>query len=258
MTYVGGIVIFNFTKVGTGCGWVGPHACGILAGNPYWMSNNNFFTLGSQGVMPLPCTVWDQVFQNLSTANQAKVRCAVNSAFNEVMWFYPSASATENDSYVKVHIEGSEFEWDYGQLIRTAWSDVSILGMPIGADTNGAIWQHETGTTIVGASGSSFQSGWWTIGEGEEIPIIDYVIPDFIWGIRSGAQSASVNITFFGTNYPDGDVTTYGPYTVTQTTQFLNVRIRNRLVSAFIQSNAASEFWRLGRIRFRFAASGRR
>ncbi len=259
MTYVGGTVIFNFTQVGVGCGWISSHACGVLSGNPMWMANNNFFTLGSGGVTPLPCTVWDQVFQNLSTTYQSKVRTAVNSAFNEVAWFYPSANSTgENDSYVKVHIEGNEYEWDYGSLVRTAWCDVSILGMPIGADTAGQIYQHETGTSITGAGLPSFQTGWWTIGEGEQIPLIDFIIPDFIYGLRSGSQNASITITFFGANYPGDTPTVYGPYTVTSTTEFINIRARNRLMSALIQSNASSEFWRLGKIRFRFGQSGRR
>ena len=258
MTYVGGIVIFNFTKIGNGCGWIGSHACGILGGNPYWMSGSNFYTM-SGGVVPLPCTVWDQVFQNLSVSNQSKVRVAVNSAFNEIAWFYPSAVSTgENDSYVKVHIEGQEYEWDYGSLIRTAWTDVSILGMPIGVDTSGQIVQHETGTAITGAGLPSFQSGWWAISEGEDIPFIDLVIPDFIWGTRSSSPNASINITFYGVNYPGDTPTVYGPYTITQATEYINVRIRNRLMSTFIQSNNDSEFWRLGRVRFRFAASGRR
>jgi len=258
MTYVGGIVTFNFTRMGSGCGWISSHACGILAGNPFWMANNNFFTLGASGVTPLPCSVWDQVFQNLSTAYQSKVRIAVNSAFNEVAWFYPSAASMgENDSYVKVHIEGNEYEWDYGSLIRTAWTDVSILGMPLGADNTGQIWQHESGNVITGTGLPSFQTGWWSITEGEDLPFIDLIIPDFIWGTRSGPSDASINITFFGVDYPGDTPTIYGPYNVTQATEYINVRIRKRLMSAFIQSSN-SEFWRLGRIRFRFAASGRR
>lgn len=259
MTYVGGVVVFNLTKVGLGCGWISSHACGILSGNPYWMSGSNFFTLGANGVVPLPCTVWDQVFQNLSTANQTKVRVAVNSAFNEVMWFYPSAnSAGENDSYVKLHAVSSEYEWDYGSMIRTAWTDVSILGMPIAADTSAQIFQHETGTSITGTGLPSFQTGWWTLGEGEDIPFVDLIIPDFIFGLRSGAQSASISITFFGANFAGDTPTIYGPFTVTSSTEFINCRIRNRLLSAFIQSSAQSEFWRLGRIRFRFGQSGKR
>lgn len=259
MTYVGGTVIFNFTKVGTGCGWIGPHACGILAGNPYWMSSNNIFTLGNQGVVPLPCTVWDQVFQNLSTTYQTKVRCAVNSAFNEVAFFYPSAASTgENDSYVKVHIEGQEYEWDYGSMQRTAWYDVSILGMPIAADPTGQLWQHETGTSITAVGLPSFRTGWWVISEAEDFPFVDMIIPDFIYGLRSGSADATVNITFYGCDYPDGPVTSYGPYAINSTTQFINTRIRNRMLSAQVVSSASSEFWRLGRIRFRFGSSGRR
>jgi hypothetical protein len=259
MTYVGGTVIFNFTKVGVGCGWISSHACGILSGTPFWMGNNNFFTLGANGVVPLPCTVWDQVFQNLSTVNQSKVRVAVNSPFNEIAWFYPSANSTgENDSYVKVHIEGSEYEWDYGALTRTAWCDVSVLGMPLGVDTSGQVYQHEMGTAITGAGLPSFQTGWWTIGEGQDIPFIDFIIPDFIFGLRSGTLNASINITFFGANYPGDTATVYGPFVVTSATEFINIRARHRLMSALVQSNASSEFWRLGRIRFRYAQSGRR
>lgn len=259
MTYINQPLIFGFQRVGTGCGWISSHACGLLAGNPLWMANNNFFTIGANGVTPMACTVWDQVFQNLSTANQYKVRTAVNSPFNEVMWLYPSASSMgENDSYVKVHLEGQEYEWDYGSISRTAWADVSILGMPLGVDASGQIWQHETGTSITGAGLPTIQTGWWTVAEGEEIPFIDFIIPDFIFGTRSGSQNASITITFFGANYPGGPQTTYGPFTVSASTQFINIRGRNRLLSAFIQSNSNSEFWRLGRIRFRYALSGRR
>jgi hypothetical protein len=259
MTYVGGTVIFNFTRVGNGCGWISSHACGILSGNPYWMGTNNFFTLGANGVAPLPCTVWDAVFQNLSPGLLTKVRVAINSPFNEVMWLYPSANSMgECDSYVKVHIEGQEYEWDYGTIDRTAWVDVSILGMPIGCDHSGQLFQHETGTSIIGAGLPSFQTGWWTIGEGQEFGFIDLIIPDFDFGLRSATPGATIQITFFGVDHPDDTPITYGPYTVSSTTGFINCRIRNRLLSAVITSNAGSEFWRLGRIRFRFGQSGRR
>jgi hypothetical protein len=227
------------------------------------MGANNFFTLGAQGVVPLPCSVWDQVFQNISSAvtlvGNRRVACAVNSPFNEIAWFYPSFSSTgENDSYVKAHIEGQEYEWVYGTLSRTAWYDISVLGMPIGADTNGQIYQHETGTSITGAGLPSFQTGWWAIADGEEIGTVDFIVPDFIFGTRSGTPSASIAITFFSANYPGDTPTMYGPYIVNNTTEFINCNIRGRLMSALVQSNASSEFWRLGRIRFRYSTTGRR
>jgi hypothetical protein len=257
MQYVGGTVIFNFTRVGAGCGWIGPHACAIMAGNPYWCGTNNFYTVGPNGVVPIPCSVWDAIFQNISAANQTKVCCAINSAFSEVTWFYPSAmSAGENDSYVKVHIEGNEFEWDFGSLARTAWIDISPLGMPIGCDNNGYLYQHETGVQITGVTLPSFRSGWWALTEGQDLAFVDWILPDFIWGTY-GTDTASVNVTFYSADYPGDTPRQYGPYTVTQTTEYINLRLRARLMSVQVQSNNQA-FWRLGRIRFRYAVSGRR
>jgi len=259
MTYVGGTVIFNFTRVGSGCGFLSSHACGILNGAPFWMSGNNFFTLAGHGVLPMPCSVWDQVFQNINPLYTDKVRVAVNSLFNEVTWLYPSATSTgECDSYAKVHVEGSEYEWDYGTLDRTAWCDASFLGGPIGADHFGQLLQHENGTTVSGAGLPSFRSGWFAIAEGQQMAFIDFVIPDFIWGTRAGAQTASVQITFYSVNFPGDTPFSYGPYTVTQSTEFINTRIRGRLMSLLVQSTNNSEFWRLGRVRYRFAPMGRR
>jgi hypothetical protein len=65
-------------------------------------------------------------------------------------------------------------------------------------------------------------------------------------------------MTYFGCDYLGGPIYTYGPFVVSQATQYVTTRIRNKFLSLLVQSNAASEFWRLGRIRFRVAQSGRR
>lgn len=258
MQYVGGDVTFNFTKIGTGCGWIGPHACGVLSNNFYWCGLSNFYTIGPNGVQSLPCSVWDYIFQNLNASFQDKVFCAINSSFNEIAWFFPSTNSLgECDSYVKAIFEGGHLEWDYGLLSRTAWIDISVLGQPIGADASGAVWQHETGVIHAGAGSPSFTTGWWAISEGNDFSFVDFVIPDFIWGTQSGTPDAQMNITFYSADYPGDTPRTYGPYTVTQATQYINTRIRGRLMSAQITS-ANEEFWRLGKIRFRFAIAGRR
>lgn len=259
MQYIGGTDIFNFTRIGSGCGWIGPHAAGVLGGTIYWCGINNFYMAGPNGVAPLPCSVWDQIFQNLSAANQAKVKCAVNSAFSEMTWFYPSAMSTgENDSYVKVTFDAQGgAEWDYGSMARTSWIDVSILGFPIAPDTSGTFYQHETGVLHPGVGAPSFQTGWWSIGEGTNLAFVDLIIPDFIWGLRSGAQDAQMKLTFFSADYPGDTPVSYGPFTVVQGTEYINVRIRGRLMSVLVQS-ANNEFFRLGRIRYRWAPSGQR
>jgi hypothetical protein len=255
MQYVGGTVIFNFTRVGSGCGLIGQHAAGILGGIVYWCSTTSFYVLGPSGAVPLPCSVWDFIFQNNSTANIIKMHCAPNSAFNEIAWFFPSTIATENDSYVKLNV--AENEWDYGNIIRTAWIDVSILGTPIGTDTNANIYQHEQGQMYFGTGAPSFKTGWFSLTDGSDLMFVDWALPDFIWSLYSGGQDASVNITFYTVDYPGDNARQYGPFTVTRATEFIAPRLRGRLVSLLITSNN-NIFWRLGRVRMRFGASGRR
>lgn len=256
MQYVGGVVIFNFTRIGSGCGLIAQHAAGILGGIVYWCSKNNFFMIGANGAQPLQCPVWDFIFQNLDPVNYTKMYCAPNSAFNEIAWFFPSINtgSGENDSYVKYNaLEG---EWDYGTITRTAWIDVSVLGNPIGVDTHGAVWQHEEGQMITGAGSPSFRTGWFALSDGNELTFVDWVLPDFIWGTY-GNSGTQVSMTFYTIDYPGDAPRTYGPYTVTQATEFIAPRFRGRLVSVLVTSDS-NTFWRLGRIRFRYASSGRR
>ncbi len=254
MSYVGGDVIFNFTRVGSGCGLIGQHGAGVISGEIYWCGKSNFFKMGANGVQPIPCTVWDYIFQNLNTAQAEKIRCCPNSAFNEIMWEFPSGTATENNAYVKLNtVEGT---WDYGLMTRTAWTDISVLGNPIGSDTGGFLWQHEMGDATPGASNPSFQSGWWSIGDGNDLAFVDYIIPDFNWGTY-GTNNAIINMTFYSADYPGDTPKSYGPYTITQATEYITPRIRGRLMSVLVQSNN-SAFSRLGRIRYRWAPAGRR
>jgi hypothetical protein len=232
---------------------IGQHAAGVLANEVYWCGYSGFFKLSGGGVETLSSTVWDFMFQNINRDQVSKVRCAPNSVFNEITWYFPSGTNTENDSYVKVNIVDGT--WDYGLLERTAWTDVSVLGPPIGTDTGGFLYQHEVGEAISGSGVPSFSTGWWTISEGEEMAFVDYVIPDFIWG-PFGTSASVAEVTFFSADYPGDTPASYGPYTVTQQTKFLNPRIRGRLMSMEVKWNVG--LCRLGRIRYRWAASGRR
>ena len=257
MQYVGGDVIFNFTRVGTGCGLAGPHAAGVINGDVYWCSASSFFKLSSNGMESVPCAVWDFIFQNLDTANVTKIRCAPNSQFNEISWFFPSSGGDgENDSYVKLNIQ--ENAWDYGTLSRNAWIDVTALGNPIGTDT-ASIYQHEESTDAAGQPlAPYFESGYWAIADGNDMAFVDWFLPDMKFATYSGSGSASVQITLKALDYPGDTPRTYGPFTFTSSTQFLNPRLRGRLMSIIIESNDTGSFWRIGRCRYRWASAGRR
>jgi len=259
MQYVGPSDVYGFNKLLSGCGLVGKHAMGVLGGAVYWMALNQFFWMGSGGPQPLPCTVWDVVFQDIDTDNLEKVVCAVNSSFSEVTWYYPSASGGTGaiDKYVKFN--PLEKAWDYGSLARTAWIDQSVLGEPIGSGTDQFLYQHETSRNADGSPMNSFfESGYFVLAEGQEFVFIDMLYPDMKWGTFGGDGDASVQITVYTVDYPSAPRRTHGPYTMTEASTFINTRCRGRLAAIRIESSDLGSFWRAGRIRYRFAQDGRR
>ena len=260
MQYIGPPFVYGFNKIGSNCGAISRHCTGQLNGAIYWMSQKQFFMSMGSGPQTIPCPVWDVIFQNINTSYLYKVTCGVNSQFNEVTWYYPSASSTENDSYVKYNTVLQQ--WDYGTLGRTAWIDQSVLGSPIGAGSDNYLYQHEVGNdaangTQTTAMLSSFQTGYFQLNEADNLIFIDQIWPDMKWGTYSGNPNATVQITFYVTNYPGDTPVAYGPYTMTQATEYISVRIRARLMAFNISSSDVGTFWRLGAIRYRFQIDGR-
>lgn len=258
MQYIGQPYIYSFNEVGTGCGLIGRKAMGSLGGSIYWMGPSSFYSLTSNGVQPLPCPIWDVIFQQIDTSNLQKIRVAVNSRFGEIAWYFPTiSSGGEVAIYAKYNPVLNA--WDFGNLGRSAWVDQSVLGPPIGANTQDLeIYQHETSNDADGSAMlSSVQTGYFAAIEGDYKVFIDEVWPDMKWGMYGGSQTATVNITFYGADYPGQTPTTYGPYPVTQGTTFISPRLRNRLISIGISSNDLGSFWRMGNVRYRFQQDGR-
>lgn len=263
MSYIGYPEVYGFNKIGAGAGLASGHAAMQLRGSVFWMGKSNFYSYSGGGVQVLPCPVWDFVFQNLNAAFIQNVRAAPNTPFNEAGWFFPSSASTtgECDSYVKFNINEPGAPWDYGTLSRSAWIDLTVLGPPIGAIPSGVIYAHETSNDAAGQPlVSSFVTGYFMLQEGEDYAFIDQAIPDMVWHMQGTPPppGAQVQLTFLATNYPGDTPVPYGPYTVTQDTEFISLRIRARQIAIQVQSSDLGSWWRLGRIRFRFSASGRR
>jgi len=275
MQYVGAPLVYGFNKIGSNCGAVSRHCTGQLNGAVYWMSQKQFFMSMGSGPQSIPCPIWDVIFQNINTSYLYKVCCGVNSQFNEVTWYYPSASSTENDSYVKYNTVLQQ--WDYGTLGRTAWIDQSVLGPPIGAGSDNWLYQHEVGNDAVyngqtTGMQSSFQTGYFELNEADNLVFVDQVWPDMKWGTYSGNQNATVYLTIYYTNYatdtatspstsyysgsPSGAVSSV-TFPMTQSTEYVSCRIRARYMSFSLSSTDTNTFWRLGAIKYRYQLDGR-
>jgi hypothetical protein len=258
MQYIGPPYVYSFNEIGTGCGLIARKAAAFVNGIGYWMGPQQYYTLSGNGVEQLPCSVWDVVYQNLDQNNLQKIRVAVNSLFGEIQWFYPSLSGGgEVDSYVKYNTYLNL--WDYGSLGRSAWIDQSVLGPPIGANpADFDIYQHETSNDADGAPLlASFQTGYYAVAEGDQKSFIDWIWPDFKWGKYNQSQNATVQITFFVADYPGDTPQQFGPYSVTQATEYFYTRLRGRLVSIKVSSSDLGSFWRIGSLRYRYAIDGK-
>ena len=275
MQYIGAPLVYGFNKIGSNCGAVSRHCVGQMNGGIYWMSQKQFFMSMGSGPQAIPCPIWDVIFQNINTSYLNKVCCGVNSQFNEVTWYYPSASSTENDSYVKYNVALAQ--WDYGTLGRTAWIDQSVLGSPIGAGSDNWLYQHEVGNDAVyngqtTGMQSSFSTGYFSLNEADNLVFVDQIWPDMKWGTYSGNTNATVYLTINYTNYatdaatspstsyysgsPSGQVTSV-TFPMTQSTEYISCRIRARFMSFSLSSTDTGTFWRLGGIRYRYQMDGK-
>lgn len=164
-----------------------------------------------------------------------------------------SGGAAEITSYVALNYE--EGSWHTGELVRTAWADRSpVLSKPYAAGTDGYLYKHETGVDAAGAAmTASLASYDLEIGMGEELVHVDQLVPDFL------ELEGSVRITFNGRKYPQATaLISKGPYVVQPDTRKISTRMRARQVSVELLSDQVGDRWRMGTLRARAGAHGKR
>ena len=243
LTYVGQPFVYQAEIAGRACGAASANCVAVLDNQAVWMGQKGFHVYDGY-VKPLPCEVYDYVFNNINTTQLSKVYAVNNSQYNEVWWFYPSAGSNENDSYVSW--DYVENHWSIGTLARTAGTDRSVFRNPIMIGTDGYIYDHEVGLNYSGALPYA-ETGPFQIGNGDQILYINEMIPD-------ERNQGSVSATFTTRYYPTSEETTYGPYSLTQPT---SVRFNGRQIKMRVTTTTPSD-WRVGIQRLNAIPGGRR
>jgi hypothetical protein len=266
MVWNGSQSAYSINNVGGNCGIVGMHAWCVSGDTVFWMGKGNFFAYAGSGVQPVPCTVWDDVFQDLDTTNQHKCQAGSNTDFTEVWFFYPSIQDGTGECSRFAKYNTVEQTWDIGPMARAAWIDRSVLGNPIAITPSGIIYYHEMGNDDDNnALVPEMLTGDFMIDEGEDFAFIDEIIPDFRWGLKNGtSQDAQINITLYVRDNPGEEAREYGPFLVTKDSPSFCpasaidfTRPRGRLAQLEVSSSDVGSFWRLGAVRFRYAPDGR-
>ena len=228
MKFIGQPFIFSTNLVNEGVGLIGPKAMINSPIGVFWMDKKGIYNYTGQ-INPVPCDVHDYVFGNINEGQAYKVFGFLNKRFNEVGWFYPSASSTEIDRYVSYNY--LEKVWSIGQLVRSAWLDEGLVEYPRAAYTTsdvGYLYQQEQGNDADGSPMDNvyIESGDIDISDGEMIQYISRVIPDINFTGNGDAQT--INLVLKTRNFPGDSLNTSSTSNVTSTTQQLNVRGRAR------------------------------
>ena len=263
MRFIGPPFTFGLQQLSSNTTIMSPNAAVATEDFVFWMGIDTFYVYAGQ-TQTLPCTVKDKVFLDFNLTQKDKVIAGINSEFSEVTWFYPSASATDNDKYVTYNY--SEKVWYFGTLSRTAWLDRGTRNFPI-ATGNSLIYNHEIGYDDDGSSMDSFiESAAIDIGDGDKFTYLRKVIPDLTFDGSTNLASPQATFTVKARNNPGADFTNTQAGTSTRTqstpvetyTEQLDLRVRGRSFALRVESNALGSKWKLGSPRVDIRQDGRR
>jgi hypothetical protein len=266
LQFVGAPFTFSLVELGANCGAVGVHSAVDINGVAYWMSQNSFY-LYDGTVKKLPCSVQDYVFEDFSIANYPETYAGINSEFNEITWFYPSAASTQIDRAVTYNY--LERSWHTSNLDRTSWSDYgvyqqpyatkyfpnntattpTVIGLTAGATT---FYEHEVGFDDDGTAMTAFiTSGDFDIQDGQQMLSISRGIPDF----KDQVGDATIKLGF--KSFPSQTATDISRTITTNTTKF-DLRGRGRQANVDIRSTDVGANWRYGTLRLDVKPDGGR
>jgi len=236
----------------------------------YWMGTDKFYAYTGR-VETLPCTIRNYVFNDINFQRIYNVVCGTNDTFNEVWWFYPSASSSRNDRYVVFNYV--EKVWYYGSLERTAWLDSPLREYPQGIyfDNNtglSTMYDHERGVNADTHPMYSFiRSNDFDIEDGDKYVLTKRIIPDigFDGSDRDVNGNPAVTMEIMPRNFPgsayhgtSSDTQPVISSVVDQFTDQVFIRARARQMALKVSSDALGVHWQIGSPRLDGREDGKR
>ena len=263
MKFIGPPFTFGLQELSKNITIMSPASAIAVEDSVFWMGVDTFYIYSGGQTQQMPCTVKDKVFLDFNFEESDKVHAGVNSEFGEILWFYPTKSSTEIDSYVAYNY--IEKVWYYGTLARQAWIDRGIRTLPM-ATGEQYLYNHETGYDDDGSAMTSFiETAPIDIGEGDKFVFLKRVIPDITFN-GSTATNPDVAFTMKVKNFPGsnfsqtqgGNAQRSSTSPVEQFTEKLDYRLRGRAFALRIDSTSLGTKYKLGTPRVDIRPDGRR
>jgi len=266
MQYVGPPYTFGIQQLSSNISINGYNSLAAIDDTVFWMGDREFYVYTGK-TDPLLCPLKDYVFTDFNYSERDKVYAGLNSEYNEITWFYPSANSSENDRYVTFNYK--EQVWTYGNLARTAWLDHGVREYPQAASPDNYIYNHEFGTddgstTPATPLNAYIESSPLDIGDGNQFSFVRRIIPDVTFINATNDPRLDLIIktqNYPGSNYQNGsdsEVLRTATVPVEQYTQVKDIRLRGRSIIFRVESNRVGTCWRLGSPRIEIQADGRR
>jgi hypothetical protein len=267
--FVGTPFTFGLRQLGANAGLIAQHAAIEVNGVAYWMSDDAFY-LYDGVVKKMPCSVQDFVFDDISYTNKNDIAVGLNTAYNEIIWYYPSANASQIDRAVAYnYLEGT---WYTVSLGRTTWLGAYVYEKPIATEYNASatanistilgltagasfIYEHESGNNQAdGTAITAFlETGSVEIADGDQLMSVSKLVPDF----DNLANTMTARLTL--EQYPQSSSNVTSNASITSTTEKVSVRGRGRAVKIRYTTNTVDDTpWRLGSQKLEMRADGRR
>ena len=279
LQYVGAPIVWGAQLVGENISIVGQNAVSYATGVAYWMGKDKFYKYDGR-TQTLNCDLRRYVFEDINASQYSQVCSGTNEGFNEVWWFYCSASSTDIDKYVVYNY--LENVWYYGNLARTAWLDSGLRDFPLAATYYNNLVNQEDGlddnaTATTLPITASIISAQFDLDDGHNFMFVWRVLPDVTF---DGSTAASPSATMYllplknsGSGYSvnsatdanhsvadqsSASITRIAVLPVEQFTGQIFTRVRGRQMSIKFESTGLGVNWQLGSPRIDMRPDGRR
>jgi len=258
MRYVGGNDIFAISPLGTNISITSPHSFIDINGVVVWIGTDGFYIYDGV-VRSLPSTIGKFIFAQdslgrINFAQKEKIVTGINKEFNEVWWFYPLYSSSENSNYVKYNYKDGV--WDIGTMERTAWIDKGVFERPYAVNASGRLFLHEQGYDDDAAPMTSYiTSGYFDLDDGDSLMYVDKIIPDIELDTN---KNILISVLVKKYPHPEGTVTTKGPYYFDDSNNKISLRARGRQMALKFESTATNADYEIGKTRINIQPDGKR
>jgi hypothetical protein len=274
LQYVGVPAVWSTQLLASNISIYGPNAKAVASGVVYWMGVDKFYSYSGR-TQTLRCDLRQYIFSDINQSQSQQVFAGTNEGFNEVWWFYCSASSNVVDKYVVYNYV--EDVWHYGTMRRSAWLDSGLRDYPLAATYSRNLVNHEqgvddneTGTSLPIAA--SIGSSEFDIDDGHNFGFIWRVLPDLTFRGSTGELTPQCNMTLIPMRNSGAGFTTPASTNGTSSAQIqriatapieeftgqVYIRVRGRQLIFKVDSDRLGTTWQLGVPRIDIKSDGRR